>query len=564
MSFSGFLSEPQAPQQRSVPIQTGGDLADLANVASKGLDLFQILQGRQKAAAQEAVKQANAAKVAGLQSSLVDIELESLQQNKQRGEIVSQVAAMSADGSITPEEAKRIETLQKQEQRLQLLDPRNQRIRRLSLYKEALSDPQNYNILPQIQAMFEQARGHTIGTDSIENTELKSYLDNIYGEGQYGAVEEGRAIGRLAYINNQMQTASTNINRAVANAGTTAATLTEVVYDKAHALYKKQGHITTEQRTALLAEIEKTQMDFTAKLADVQKAYAEKGIDVSEKVQEARERADTFFSASRTPIQGEGLFGDNVATKNFLATELEILHHVRELASPVPAEVVAAFASGGIDIRTMQETLRVLDQNDANLRPITAELGMTVDELRANLLKTVAAAGDFTTLQESVEAGFNSPRLMSFYVFNVGLKTVNDAPAADEQIEAVSESPFTQQEDVINALLQAKTVQNLRDKDVKKIQPVALNYARQIVSEMSPKEKEALIVNSNGEIFVELGDLRVGGSSTKAFINDKFNLLNKLVRTYEKQVGGRESFLRAFRSILEEGREANEGTAADQ
>ena len=553
-TFSQQLGDVRAPEARSAPVQSSGDTGTLASIAEAGMSVFGMLQ--QRKAQQAAVEQQT--RLTGAQTALLDLEDQALNQSLAAQNIQATVQGIYADNQVTAEEQKTLEQLRKDVSRLDLLDPRQRQLRRNALHKQYLSDPANLGITPEINSLFQQGRKNDFISEPVEDKEFKQFMDNKYGPGNYTAVEVGEEIGKRQYLNNVLQTATTNINKAVAESGVVASTIGSDVLQQAATLLKTQGHIQDEQRAGLLGSLETERLGLHQQLAQVQAMYAERGVDVSAQVEKARKDFDVVFKSMSAPLLDKGAFGDAVRTSQMLENQVKILDNYRKLTAPPTAEVISEFmAKAGF--QGIQGMLTILEANEATLAPLLERIPgiASVDDLKSRVAEAVVYALNPASLQDAAEQGLVNPRVLEFTVANLGLRH-EDKAVVDANLQALEQLTGTATARA-DYLLSPKTAQNLKTVKPERLSSTILAIQQEMMEGISPSFRQHISVDSRGNIVADESSITVGKAAFKFNVQKPLEKLNKLLDEYGPHIGGKQQFVQSFlKELGHEGDASNE------
>ncbi len=541
--LTGVLSESSGQAQVTSPIQPDTTASQLANLASQGLSVLSQAKQRQEV-------QQRAAAIGSAQTDILNLQDEALNLQLRDEELARVTQGIEADGVITAEEQRELDSLQAEVKKLKrarqsgLLNPAVYQTRMNALQKQRLADTANLAIQPEINALFSQGRRFPSAVQSNSMQQLTAEMDQKYGVNNYSGADIGREVGRRNYLAKARQDVINNFGAAMENVNLSSANL----YDDAVAgLYKalnEKGAITDEDldlyRNGITTVTQDALRNFNEGLANARANGFPIDQDAAKAARQSILDNQTFYT---NMLKEEGLFESSTRMSQRLKTMQDTLTHLNTIQSPVLAGVMTSMVGGGTN-GDLLALAQIAGMSDTQLQPIIdnqpagAAEYITASTIRENAAQAFAAAMNGVSLKDAASAGLVN-RSLAVTVGSMGIRTnFDNKKAKASYISGLELAQYADLNSVLDVMLQDRVFASVsEDSDVSgsPLKAATFKWIEELDSNITPAIRKDLSISPSGALAIER--LQGQGARNRRQLNDTLSKFNTYLDKYAPVLG---------------------------
>lgn len=549
--FTQTLSEPTPVGGGPAPSAPDTTVSDIVQVAKTGLSVFADVKQAQQQKQQQT-------SLAGIQTSLLDLEDERNALVLEDQQVASRVQAITQDG-ITEDEQAELASLEKQRAKLTkarrsgVLNPLTFQTRMNALQKAALADASNLAIQPQINALFQQGRSRITAPISSEQQQFASAMDEKYGVGNWSGVDAGREKGKAIYLQ-QLKADANNDFHTLRNKE--ALGFMNIADDSVRVLrntLNEKGALQDTDVDLYRSRINASAQQMMIAIDEAVQNNRLQGLPINpDTIKQAKQRVRDSQKFYLDFLSKGQEFGDNVMLAQRLSNANKIVEEANKARNPHFAQIssVAMATGSNGDIAALAQ---LAGADDSLLEGVIATLpehlrgSVSVEGLKSQAAQAVVYMIDGIDFKDATEGGLINPRLVAT-VGGVIFKKSDNAVSIDSGMSAFENVNFNDIEGSLDLFNSPDTKSNLKKtpKGLKRMPAVATHMWDNITDNMRPREMEHLRIDDKGNIMLDLSKFEGRSDRGHAmYFNKLFRKFNEFYNNYSSEIGmSKEEFLK--------------------
>lgn len=545
-TFQKNLSSPQAPGARVEAVPHSGvkrsiigDLSSVLGVIGKGMQV----QDRQAAQTkQEADTVAKGQALGDAQIGVLDIENRTLEQSQERSALIQETTNIHSDGVVTPEEQLRLDAIEKQKKKFDLLDPTTRQLRLNALHKETLNATANLAIQPQINSIFSQGRSQISVPRSTQEEQLNATMDSLHGVGNWSPSQAGQYAGNQMYLANVQQQGAINFAATTDESYKASLIMGGDIFQQLQTKLATQGALHPDDINIFTNSILSAKQSARLHIQQLKINNRKNGVDISAQAKVMMEEMDSVFDGYLNLVKSEEAFGSGVMFKTIMANTASLQRSITQVNNPALAAAgagVMGSGSGG-GITQLAQMLNMPDNYFASVQSsLPPELRTSVPEMKAQIAKSIQLAITGTSLKALAEMGAVNKNV-ALTVASIGIPN-QEKDVTENYLNTLNLAEHPDISSIMEVLEQPKTVAALNNH---KIAPTALarHLLEIIISKVPDGQRKYMTQDEDGRIQITLPTKGRTGLGSADYTNTLLDQYNTFLSTYSGSLGDKKQF----------------------